>query len=83
MALSLQKQTDFGLPATYHRITKIRLREDKKVDVELCGYVSRDARLAGNIPLTASFVEGLECGTLASLYEQVKETPTFSDAEDV
>lgn len=83
MALELPKDTPFGISALYHRISDIRLREDKKVDIALLGYLSQEARQSGLEPLMRIFIEGLDCGSIAALYTAIKARPEFSGAEDV
>lgn len=88
MAISLSLDTDYGVPASYHRITGAQVYyNDWCVDVTVMGYVSQTARKDGMQPVTVHSIRvplddvGAE-PTRTAIYATIKAMPRFAGAVD-
>ena len=88
MALSKTIPTTFGVSASYWNISAVAEEFGEKwVRVVLSGFVSPDARAAGNIPLAKvetmlQAEQYVPDQTRAQLYGLLKASPDWSDAVD-
>lgn len=88
MAIKIEVQTDFGVPAVYWNIGAVQ--EDfkgKGTEVTVYGYASKDAYKTGKQPLSAAkiqlsgddYVAGAD---RAALYAIIMQKPEFAGAEN-
>lgn len=88
MALLIEKQTPFGIPATYWRIISAQIdfgRNDMKVF--MAGYASEVARESGAVPITQEQIS-FDIASLGPdqlrgvVYDVVKQLEEWSGASD-
>lgn len=88
MAISLSLDTDYGVPASYHRITGMQFYyNDWCVDVTVMGYVNQTARQHGRQPVTVHSIrvpldEVGDEPCRAAIYAAIKAMPRFAGAVD-
>jgi len=88
MALSVQIDTDFGIPATYWNIGGIQTDyRGKGVDVTIYGYATQEARQSGGQPISAIKQQFTGDQYQADVnrdivYIWVKQLPQFAGAVD-
>lgn len=88
MALIIEKETSYGINANYFKISAVQADfMQNKLNIQLLGWVSKEARQSNKSPLTTNtiacdveftFTDNL----VAKGYEFLKSTPDFADAED-
>ena len=65
MALLKEISTEYGIPATYWKITKLEFHLNKDCHITISGYSNKDARLDNKQPLKV-FEYNVAEGTLAN-----------------
>ncbi|WP_353861288.1 hypothetical protein [Azospirillum formosense] len=93
MALHKEINTEFGVPAAYHRVASVQIYYlDRCCDVYLSGYLSAEARGEAKSPMLSSQTRlsfdalGLRGDgepTRAAIYDALKSMPEFAGAIDV
>lgn len=83
MALFKEISTNYGIPASYWKITSLIFNQNKDCSIVLSGYTNKDARENNGQPLrvfeyTIPAVEVVDPFTLQSAYDYVKTQPDFS-----
>jgi len=84
MALFLDKSTDFGVVATYHRIESVSFsKKDQSVIILICSYLNQDvAATKKPVSMLPIKLESNYSITSEQAYQHLKTLPEFEGAED-
>lgn len=98
MALSKQIELDNGITVNYHRIVSINKITNNTIIIEVASYISKEKRQkeidyyastdpekSMNVFIDTSYIntDYDENKTIQDLYQYIKTTDKFKDAEDV
>ena len=83
MALFKEISTNYGIPASYWKITSLVFNLNKDCTIQLSGYANQDARDNSDSSLrvfeyTIPAVDVVDPFTLESAYDYIKTQPDFS-----
>lgn len=84
MALKINIDTEYGIPATYWRIARVDDSFHEELTVVMQGYTSESARRRSAAPLATMtlFIRGTEIPR-SQIYARVKAQAEFTGAADV